>query len=56
MDYKKVYEEWLANPYFDEATKAELRAISEDEKSVSTQTWNLVQQGCGELLVPEQIV
>ena len=21
MDYKKVYEEWLADPYFDEATK-----------------------------------
>lgn len=34
MDYKKVYEEWLANPYFDEATKAELRAISEDEKEI----------------------
>ena len=28
MDYKKVYEEWLANPYFDEATKEELRAIA----------------------------
>ena len=34
MDYKKVYEEWLANPYFDEATKAELRAIAEDEKEI----------------------
>ena len=21
MDYKEVYEQWLANPYFDEATK-----------------------------------
>ena len=27
MDYKAIYEEWLSNPYFDEATKAELRAI-----------------------------
>ena len=23
-DYKKIYEEWLSNPYFDEETKAEL--------------------------------
>ena len=29
---KKVYEEWLANPYFDEATKEELRAIGETKK------------------------
>lgn len=34
MDYKKVYEEWLANPYFDEATKEELRAIEGDEKEI----------------------
>ena len=34
MDYKKVYEEWLSNPYFDEDTKAELRGISGDEKEI----------------------
>ena len=34
MDYKNVYEEWLSNPYFDEDTKAELRAIAEDEKEI----------------------
>lgn len=34
MDYKKVYEEWLANPYFDEETKAELRGIAGDEKEI----------------------
>ena len=28
MDYKKIYEAWLANPYFDEETKAELKAIA----------------------------
>ena len=33
-DYKKVYEEWLANPYFDNATKEELRNIADDEKEV----------------------
>lgn len=34
MDYKKIYEEWLENPYFDQATKAELRAISDDENEI----------------------
>ena len=31
MDYREIYEQWLANPYFDEATKEELKGISEDE-------------------------
>ena len=31
MEYKERYEEWLANPYFDEDTKAELVSIKEDE-------------------------
>jgi len=33
-DYKSIYEEWLANPYFDEATKEELRSIKEDENEI----------------------
>lgn len=33
-DYKKIYEEWLSNPYFDEATKAELKAIADDENEI----------------------
>ena len=28
-DYRARYEEWLSNPYFDEDTKAELKAIDE---------------------------
>ena len=28
MGYKEMYESWLANPYFDEATKAELKGIA----------------------------
>ena len=27
MDYKEMYQQWLDNPYFDEDTKAELKAI-----------------------------
>lgn len=34
MDYKKVYEEWLTNPFFDEATRQELAAIKDDEKEI----------------------
>ena len=34
MDYRKAYEEWLANPCFDEETKAELRGIANDEKEI----------------------
>lgn len=34
MDYKQMYEEWLSNPYFDEATKRELEGIADDEKEI----------------------
>ena len=34
MDYKKKYEEWLSNPYFDADTKAELEGIKEDENEI----------------------
>lgn len=48
-DYMTIYKEWLENPYFDEATKEELRAIEGDEmrlKSVSIWIWSLVRQDC----------
>ena len=34
MDYREIYEQWLAHPYFDEATKEELKGISEDENEI----------------------
>ena len=34
MDYKEVYNQWLENPYFDEATKSELQAIREDDNEI----------------------
>ena len=34
MDYKEVYEQWLSNPYFDEATKEELKNIAEDDNEI----------------------
>lgn len=33
-DYMKIYQEWLANPYFDAETKKELEAISNDENEI----------------------
>ena len=34
MDYKELYQEWLTNPVFDEATKAELKEIASDENEM----------------------
>ena len=34
MDYKAMYQQWLDNPYFDEETKAELKAIEGNEKEI----------------------
>ena len=34
MGYRELYEEWLNNPYFDEATKEELKGIASDEKEI----------------------
>lgn len=34
-DYKSIYNEWLSNPYFDDETKAELKAIGDDEKEIT---------------------
>ena len=34
MDYREGYEQWIANPYFDEATKEELKNIADDENEI----------------------
>ncbi|MCI9216451.1 MAG: phospho-sugar mutase [Dorea sp.] len=34
MEYRGNYEEWINNPYFDEAAKEELRGISDDEQEI----------------------
>ena len=34
MEYRENYEEWLNNPYFDEATRQELKAVSDDEQEI----------------------
>ena len=34
MEYRESYEEWLKNPYFDDATKEELRSIADDDNEI----------------------
>ncbi|MCR5784127.1 MAG: phospho-sugar mutase [Eubacterium sp.] len=35
MDVKEIYNSWLTNPYFDEATKEELKKIGNDENEIT---------------------
>ena len=45
MDYKKLYEEWLSNPYFDEDTKKELKAIENDENEIKERFYKELEFG-----------
>ena len=45
MDYKKIYDEWLSNPYFDEATKAELKSIADDENEIKERFYTELEFG-----------
>ena len=45
MDYKKPYEEWLSNPYFDEETKKELEAIKDDENEIKERFYKELEFG-----------
>ena len=49
MDYKKMYEEWLSNPYFDEETKKELESIKDDEKEIKERFYTELEFGTGGL-------
>ena len=35
IDYKKVYEEWLDNKFFDEKTKNDLLSIKDNEEEIA---------------------
>ena len=49
MDYKKIYQDWLENPYFDQETKAELKDIAEDEKEIEERFYRDLEFGTGGL-------
>lgn len=45
MSYREIYNEWLSNPYFDEAAKAELKSIADDEKEVEDRFYTELEFG-----------
>lgn len=45
MDYKEIYESWLADPYFDEGTKAELLSIKEDDQEIKERFYKNLEFG-----------
>ncbi|MBP5290992.1 MAG: phospho-sugar mutase, partial [Lachnospiraceae bacterium] len=49
MGYKDAYREWMENPYFDDATKKELAAISGDEKEIEDRFYTSLACGTGGL-------
>ena len=47
MSYKEQYDFWLKDSYFDEKTKAELQAISGDEKEIEDRFYKDLEFGTG---------
>ncbi len=45
MSYKEMYESWLSNSYFDEATKAELKALEGNEKEIEDRFYRELEFG-----------
>jgi len=49
LDYMSVYQSWLDDPYFDAATKKELKAIADDEKEIEDRFYTSLEFGTGGL-------
>lgn len=49
MDAEKRYQEWLKNPYFDEAAKSELKSIANDKKEIEERFYRDLEFGTGGL-------
>ena len=45
MSYRELYNNWLESPYFDEETKAELKAIEGDEKEIEDRFYTELEFG-----------
>ena len=48
-DIRKKYEYWCESPVFDEATKAELKAIAQDEAEITDRFYKDLEFGTGGL-------
>ncbi len=49
MGYREIYEEWLSDAYFDEATKQELKEIEGNEKEIEDRFYKELEFGTGGL-------
>lgn len=49
MDYKQIYEKWCTDPYFDEATRAELKALAGSEAEIKDRFYRQLEFGTGGL-------
>lgn len=49
MGYREVYEQWCTDPYFDEATRAELKALEGNEKEIEDRFYRQLEFGTGGL-------
>lgn len=49
MDYKKVYNEWINDEYFDEATRNELKAIADNDTEIQERFYKSLEFGTGGL-------
>lgn len=45
MSYMELYKEWLSNPYFDQQTKEELKAIEGNEKEIEDRFYTELEFG-----------
>ena len=45
MDYKQAYEKWCSDPYFDEATREELKSLAGDEKEIEDRFYRTLEFG-----------
>ena len=45
MDYKQAYEKWCNDPYFDEATREELKSLAGDEKEIEDRFYRTLEFG-----------
>ena len=49
MSYMEQYNDWLNNPYFDEATKSELKALEGNDKEIEERFYRELEFGTGGL-------
>ena len=49
MDFRAEYEKWCTDPYFDEATKAELKALNGNDKEIEDRFYKDLEFGTGGL-------